>query len=256
MNLWRTITVLDNECAVQLIDGKFGRVLAPGRYRLFGDRATILTCVTYWNSVLIGAQEAETKDNGFIRYTVRVFYNVVDAGKHYNAGGNFRKSPNTAQDFYSFAGQNQFERRAIVKIQEIAQSFLAQRTTAEAMLAFDEFKSAIETGLGAWGDLTGIEAHELSVLNYGVAGSLKAAFADRVRAQMEGETAMIRARNEAATMRSLLNTARLVRENPGLLEVRAFAQGQKPKLTFNIGPVPTGTASEKTASEENQKDVD
>jgi hypothetical protein len=35
-------------------------------------------------------------------------------------------------------------------------------------------------------------------------------------------------------MRSLLNTARLVREHPGLLELRVLSAGQKPRVTFVV----------------------
>jgi len=75
------------------------------------------------------------------------------------------------------------------------------------------------------------------VLDLSASGSLKSAMAERLRVQIEGEIALARARNEAATMRNLLNTARLVRQHPGLLELRVLSSGQKPKVTFVVGGV-------------------
>jgi hypothetical protein len=43
-------------------------------------------------------------------------------------------------------------------------------------------------------------------------------------------------------MRSLINTSRLVRENPGLLELRILTAGQRPRVNINLAP-PTGEAA-------------
>jgi hypothetical protein len=81
----------------------------------------------------------------------------------------------------------------------------------------------------------GIEVEFVQALDVSMVGTLRNAYSDLVKAQIEGEASLARARNEASTMRSLLNTARLVRDHPGLLELRVLSTGQKPKVTFVVG---------------------
>jgi hypothetical protein len=71
-------------------------------------------------------------------------------------------------------------------------------------------------------------------MEFNLVGSMRTAYANLLATEIEGKTALAKARNEAATMRSLLNTARLVREHPGLLELRVLASGQKPRVSFVV----------------------
>jgi hypothetical protein len=54
-------------------------------------------------------------------------------------------------------------------------------------------------------------------------------------------------------MRNLLNTARLVREHPGLLELRVLSSGQRPRVTFVLGggsPSTSVTSSTELSADE------
>lgn len=53
-------------------------------------------------------------------------------------------------------------------------------------------------------------------------GEMKKAFAQVVKAQKEGQAAMERARGETAALRSLANAARMMDDNPNLLQLRAL----------------------------------
>lgn len=76
---------------------------------------------------------------------------------------------------------------------------------------------------------------QVALLEFGFTGNLKAAYTDVLKAELEGKAALTRARNVASTMRSLINTAGLVRENPGLLELRVLTAGQRPRVHFTVG---------------------
>ncbi|MCG9894947.1 MAG: hypothetical protein MH204_05685, partial [Fimbriimonadaceae bacterium] len=75
---------------------------------------------------------------------------------------------------------------------------------------------------------------EVSLLDFSPQGGLRAAMNDLLKSELEGQAALARARNEAATLRSLINTARLTREHPGLLELRILAAGGKPRVSFVV----------------------
>jgi len=53
-------------------------------------------------------------------------------------------------------------------------------------------------------------------------GEMKKAFAQVVKAQKERQAALERARGERAALRSLANAARMMDENPNLLQLRAL----------------------------------
>ena len=53
-------------------------------------------------------------------------------------------------------------------------------------------------------------------------GEMKKAFAQVVKAQKEAQAALERARGETAALRSLANAARIMDDNPNLLQLRAL----------------------------------
>ncbi|HXH49490.1 MAG TPA: slipin family protein [Terriglobia bacterium] len=53
-------------------------------------------------------------------------------------------------------------------------------------------------------------------------GEMKKAFAQVVKAQKEGQAALERARGETAALRSLANAAKMMEDNPNLLQLRAL----------------------------------
>ena len=59
--------------------------------------------------------------------------------------------------------------------------------------------------------------------------------ADIVRAQFEGRAALERARAEAATMRSLANTARMLEEQPAIAQLRILQAIESGKATVVVG---------------------
>jgi regulator of protease activity HflC (stomatin/prohibitin superfamily) len=84
-------------------------------------------------------------------------------------------------------------------------------------------------------------------------GEMKKAFAQVVKAQKEGQAALERARGETAALRSLANAARVMDDNPNLLQLRALqalADSSGNTLVFGLpnGAVPL-PKRERNASE-------
>ena len=59
-------------------------------------------------------------------------------------------------------------------------------------------------------------------------GDLRRAYAETILARQRGRADLERARAEAATLRSLANTARLLDEHPALLRLRALQVAEAP----------------------------
>jgi regulator of protease activity HflC (stomatin/prohibitin superfamily) len=92
-------------------------------------------------------------------------------------------------------------------------------------------------------------------------GEMKKAFTQLVKAQKEGQAALERARGETAALRSLANAARMMDDNPNLLQLRALqalegSSGNTLVLGFPNGTVPIlrqGAKSAVPATNEKEK---
>ena len=126
--------------------------------------------------------------------------------------------------------------RIHIRAQTALRDWVAARSLEEAMAAREQVSASLTEALHPVAKEIGLAIEEAQVVDFSISGNLRAAYSDLLKAELEGKSALQRARNEATTMRNLLNTARLVREHPGLLELRALASAQKPRVSFVVGP--------------------
>jgi hypothetical protein len=63
---------------------------------------------------------------------------------------------------------------------------------------------------------------------------IRDAFAAPAIAQKQGQAALERARGEVSSMRALANAARIARDNPDLMRLRALQQGDSAKQTLVV----------------------
>ena len=80
----------------------------------------------------------------------------------------------------------------------------------------------------------GINLISISIKDIMFPGELKNIFAQEVKARKEGIAILERTRGETAALRNLLNVARMVQENPILLQLRALESSGN-TIVFNIG---------------------
>src|SRR5690606_2328403 len=94
----------------------------------------------------------------------------------------------------------------------------------------------LEAARAASPDL-GIEYDSVAIRDLTVAGDLKRAFSEVVKARQEGLAALERARGETAALRNLANAAQLVERNPALMQLRflqAVGQQDGGRLVLNF----------------------
>jgi hypothetical protein len=90
-------------------------------------------------------------------------------------------------------------------------------------------------------------------------GEMKKAFAQVVKAQKEGQAALERARGETAALRNLANAARMMDDNPNLLQLRALqslADSGGNTLVFGVpnGTVPLSRKNDSAPGEAKSKE--
>lgn len=217
--------IFEYECGLLFTNGKLTHELSAGTKWIFPARQTLVRVDLRPTSETVGGQEVMTSDGGTVKASLHLTYRV------------------TSSKQYILAEQPEEMIRAWQKVSVSSVHVLAQvalrewvmaRTLADAMENRSELPQSMMHSLVASVAPLGIEVLKVDVLDFSIAGNLRSAYSDLVKAELEGKAALTRARNESAILRNMLNTARLIRENPGLLELRALMSNSKPKLEINI----------------------
>jgi len=221
--------------------GRLVKVVGPGVYFLFGRGSKLIAIDTRPKTSFVAGQDIMTKDGGTIKLSLVLTYQVVDAKRYYESGAEepdwtFHTPYSTLSK--SAVGESQVEIVAKVLLREWAMA----RTLREAVAQMQTLSQELQPQLQPVASEIGVTVLRCDVIGLTISGNLRAAFSDLLKAELEGEAALQRARNEAATMRSLLNTARLTREHPGLLELRVLSSTARPRVSFVVGNTATGRA--------------
>lgn len=233
--MFRKTVIYDHEQALHFRDGRLVAVLGAGAYRFFGSRDLIVRVATGPNWDFVGGQEVTTGDGAPIKVTVAVMCEVVDLEACYRAS-----SRHVSMELPWAALVPLPTSDVAVRAKAEIRLWASGRTLEEAMEQRESLAAHLSPALEEAARAVGLDCREVVLMEFVVAGNVRSAYTELLRAELEGRAALARARNEAATMRSLLNTARLVRENPGLLELRVLTSGQRPRVNFVVGPPPPG----------------
>lgn len=214
-----TLTVREYERAVRLIDGRVRDVLGPGRHRYRARRTELHRVDVRPQLVTVSGQEMLTSDGVTVRVTAVLRTAVVDPVPFLTA------SQNAHGDVYAAAQQ---ALRATVAGLSL-EALLGSRAGLGPELLAE---------IQAVGARVGLTVDQVAVRDVMLPGELRRAFAQAVLAREQGKAELERARAEAATLRSLTNTARLLEEHPALLRLRTLqvAEQDGTELRLTVSP--------------------
>ena len=208
--------------------GKLLELLSPGEYRFWRGGHEVFSVSIQPKYEIVGGQDVSSSDGGNFRVTVGVVCQLVDPELAYKQG-----------ILSLMYGSLNLLNVAHVPTQLGIREWVTSKTFAEAYENRATLHTDIAEGVRSKLASVGFDLIETYLIDMTPTGGLKAAMAELLKVDLEGQVALARARHEAATMRSLLNTARLVRENPKLLELRILSTGQKPRVTFMVDSAAT-----------------
>lgn len=198
-----TVIIHEFERGLLYRKGRFVRVLAAGRHRFFRPSETVLKTDVRLRALTVPAQEVLSADGVTVKATLAVQYRVVDPALAQN------QVLNVAEVLYQ---ELQLALRETIGGTD-AETILATRREFDArLLALTEPKAR----------LLGLELKLASVKDLIFPGDLKKVFAQVTTARKEGLAALERARGETAALRHLANAARLLENNPALLQLRTL----------------------------------
>ncbi len=185
------------------VDGELKERLKPGRHAFWQvGRAVRVAKVDLRPQPLeVTAQEILTKDRVGIRVTLTAFVKVVDPEKAALASADV---PGTLYRLVQFAIREAVATRTLDEI-------LAARDTIDRQVR--EFVTARAADLGA-------EVGEIGVKDVILPGDVRDLLNKVVEAERVAKANLIRRQEETAATRSLLNTAKLMEDNPLLLRLK------------------------------------
>ena len=192
-----------HEAGLLFVDGKLVERLAPGRHAFWqiGRTVKVVKVDLRPTPLEVTAQEILTKDRVGIRVTLTAFTRVVDPEKVALSTGDLA---NTLYRLVQFA------------IREA----VATRTLDEILAARDEIDGQVRGFVSERAKALGAEVGEIGVKDVILPGDVRELLNKVVEAERVAKANLIRRQEETAATRSLLNTARLMEDNPLLLKLK------------------------------------
>ena len=207
-----------HEAGLLFVDGKLVERLPAGRHAFWavGRTVKIAKFDTRPTPLEVTAQEILTKDRVGIRVTLTAFTRVVDPEKAALAAGDVA---NTVYRLVQFA------------IREA----VATRTLDEILAARDTIDREVRAFVAERAKDLGVEIGEIGVKDVILPGDVRELLNKVVEAERTAKANLIRRQEETAATRSLLNTARLMEDNPLLLRLKELEALEK--LVEKVGRI-------------------
>jgi regulator of protease activity HflC (stomatin/prohibitin superfamily) len=198
-----SFTVEEGFAGIFFRDGEYVRTFGPGRYLFWKDAGRMRFQVVDMRENLldISGQEILTGDKVTLRLNAVAAYRVTDARKAVCEVENFQ------QALYREA---QLALRGLIGARGL-DSLLADREAVSRELEENLLKRAA---------VFGIQLISVGIRDLILPGEMKDLFNKVIEAQKAAEANLIVRREETAAMRSQVNTARLLENNPTLMRLR------------------------------------
>ena len=199
----KRFNVADTQMGLFYVDGVFERMLEPGAYAFFnvGRAVHVRTVDTRRAALDVTGQEMLTKDRVTIRVNVTAEYRVTDPVKAVTAVTDFEEALYRA---LQFAFRKSLGTKTLDEI-------LGNKVSVDA-----EAAGAVRAEMTA----IGIEVGEIALKDVILPGEMRDILNQVVSAEKEAQANNIRRREETAATRSLLNTAKVMAENPVMLRLK------------------------------------
>lgn len=210
------IVVREWEKVVVLRDGRVEDVLGPGRHRVRARRAETQRLDLRERLYVVPGQEILTADSVALKVSVSAVWRIADPVLHLTVAAD------------SMA-------RLHVALQQLVRARVAARSLEELLAD----RTSAGEGLAAEADeavhAVGLQVVSAEVRDLMLPAEVRRAVTEVLLARERGRAELERARAEAAALRSLANTARLLEEHPGLLHLRTL-QAAGPGTTLVVTP--------------------
>lgn len=208
---WATISLVEEAKAGLLyIDNRFVRVLPPGKYGFWAvSGSPRVDIVDLRRQTLeVPGQEILSRDKVSLRVNILAEYQVKDPVKAKQTIANFEAY------FYRLLQLTMRQALGRKTLEEI----LAEKTEVDEATA-----SMVRTEMNA----LGVEVGAIALKDIILPGDMREIMNQVVSAEKQAQANLIRRREETAATRSLLNTAKLLEDNPILVRLKELETLEK-----------------------------
>lgn len=199
------ITIMQWQRGVLYRDGVFKAVLTPGVHYTRPRTDTLVTVDMRAQSIQVVGQDVLTVDGFTVKVSAAVEYKV------------------SMPDVFATAENGSVHWGIYLRAQLRVRDAVAALTLDELLAQRGQFLGADAVArLAAEAEDFGVTVTRFVVKDIMLSGEVRKALAGPLLAREAGKAQLERARAEAAVLRSMANTAKLLRENPELLQLRTL----------------------------------
>lgn len=232
---FKHVTIFEHQKGLKYSRGRHAGTLGAGQYWILPAYTSIVPVDIRPEFITIPGQDVISADGVTLKISLAAEYEVADPHQAINKTANYRNA------LYLTL---QMALREIVTTEKI-DDLMQNRSTIGKKLMESSATKAKEFG---------VNLKQVDVKDVMFAGEMKRAYAQVVKAQKEGQAALERARGETAALRNLANAARVMDDNPNLLQLRAlqaFSDSPGNTLVFGLpnSAVPIAKQKPKNATD-------
>jgi regulator of protease activity HflC (stomatin/prohibitin superfamily) len=206
----RVFVVESYEKGILLIDGKFSKVLDTGVYYFWKNAVVIAVLKADLRQLQleVSGQEILTKDKAALRVNFYTQYKVVDIIK-------------------ALIENKEYEKQLYILMQLALREFIGTLSLDELLEKKESIAAYVLTTLKDKAYMLGVEVRDCGVRDIILPGEMKEIMNQVLVAQKKAEANVIMRREETASTRSLLNTAKLMEENSMLFKLKEMEYVEK-----------------------------
>jgi regulator of protease activity HflC (stomatin/prohibitin superfamily) len=206
----RVFAVESFEKGILLIDGKFSKVLDTGVYYFWKNAIVIsvLKADLRQLQLEVSGQEILTKDKAALRVNFYTQYKVVDIIK-------------------ALIENKDYEKQLYILMQLALREFIGTLSLDELLEKKESISAYVLATLKDKASNLGVEIRDCGVRDIILPGEVKEIMNQVLVAQKKAEANVIMRREETASTRSLLNTAKLMEENSMLFKLKEMEYVEK-----------------------------
>ena len=199
--LVRRIIVVDGREALLYRGGRFVRVLTAGTHWVYGWQIGKVELDVREANLTVVGQEVLTADQLTLKISVVLRYQLIKT------------------ELALRSVQNYIEQLHLA-VQEALRTTVATKKLDELLTQREQIVEAMTPLVKEEAERVGAKVLRLTLRDFMLSGELKQAYADTVKARLEGLASLERARGETAAIRHLVNATQLMEAHPGLFQLR------------------------------------
>jgi len=214
------IILFEYEKGIKYFCGKYQKILEPGEYWFLPYFTTITRVDIRPRFLSITGQEVLSSDGVTLKVSIAAKYEISDP--------------------YTAVVKNfSYSEGAYLLLQLSAREIIGNSKIDELLENRSSFSQKFMELTGKNFEETGLKLLSVDLKDIMFPGEIKNIFAQVVKAQKEGLAILEKARGETAALRNLTNAAKLIEENPHLMQLRLLqALGQSSGNTFLLNVTP------------------